>query len=369
MLGSWIDGFAVVATNADGAAIDLASRLGAADLVDYGEAAALWQHRLASLSTFALLKRETRRRREAAVAYFNRPTAAPEPLTVRPPVLFVGRPGPHKLAAVDALTGWSVAAYAETSAHARRHLETGVYAAVMLTDIVSVEDLDRQLVPLAAVEGPGTPSFVVFRQRDAAFTAADAHDRGAAEVLEWSLPRDLMQRRLATAIEAASLRHDLRDDAAFAAAVDPISRRLGHSAFHVYLQDQLVHASPRAAFLALALDNLDTINREAGFAAGDRALAAAGHALSRGVRAEDATGRLDGASFGVWFADIGDADMAQVARRLQRRVVRAWSGDAGPPLTARIGWARASAGEDALALTRRARAEARRALLRVVDQA
>ncbi len=366
-VGSRIDGFAVVAASGDEAASDLASRLGAADLVDLGEAPELWQHRLAELTGLAHLRCETRRRHDVAVAYFNRHAPAPEPLAVRPPVLFLGLPGPHKLAAVDALTGWSVAAYAETSAHARRHLETGVYAAVILTDLVTVDDLDRQLVPLAAVEGPGAPSFIVFRQRDALFAAAEAYRRGAAEVLDWSLPRDLMQRRLATAIEAASLRRVLRDNTAFTGAIDPISGRLGHSALHVYLQSQLDHAAPHAAFMALALDNLDAINREAGFAAGDRALAAAGHALSRGVRAEDAIGRLDGASFGVWFADIADANLASMGRRLQERIARASRGDAGPALAARVGWARPLRGEDALALTRRARAEARRALLQVVS--
>jgi GGDEF domain-containing protein len=114
----------------------------------------------------------------------------------------------------------------------------------------------------------------------------------------------------------------------------------------------------------LTLEGLDELNRSAGFPAGDRALAAVGHALARSVRPVDVVGRVGGGSFALWFEPMLDSALVPLAQRLADATRRATSGDAGPALAARVGFARPEAGDDAIALARRAKEAARRTLLR-----
>jgi hypothetical protein len=61
---------------------------------------------------------------------------------------------------------------------------------------------------------------------------------------------------------------------------------------------------------------------------------------------------------------VADDGLATLATRIAERVRRETAGDGGPALQARIGWARPKPDDDAIALARRARDTARRALLR-----
>jgi len=81
------------------------------------------------------------------------------------------------------------------------------------------------------------------------------------------------------------------------------------------------------------------------------------------VRAVDLVARIGGASFAVWVEPLPEEALPILALRLQRCVHAATAGEAGPAVSARVGWARPKAGDDAIALTRRARTAARRTLL------
>ncbi len=359
------DAVAVVASGLDAGGLAATMRYGADDLVDLADDEARWRHRLARLVDLASMRREAGRRRATAAAFRHRAHGTPPPVNERPPVLFVGAAGGDQLRVVDALSGWTVPAYAETAAHARRHLEHGLYTAVVLSDLADAAALEANLAPLVAVEGPSAPTFVVVRSRASTYGAAAAHRLGAHEVLEPNLPIDLVQRRLVRAVQEAALRVELRDQHAFAGALDAVTGRLEHGAFHAHVEALLrAGAHPRAALVAVRLDGLDEINREAGFAAGDRALAAAGRGLARSVRASDVVGRVDGAGFALWVEPTGEDGLVTLAARIEERLCRDTGGDAGPPLRARIGWARPETGDDAIALARRAREAARRTLLR-----
>ncbi len=360
-----VDALAVVDAGLSRAGLAATMRAGADDLIDLGEPRARWRHRLARLVDLASMRREAARRRTTATAFRNRAHGASPPATERPPVLFVGAAGGDQLQVVDALSGWTVPAYAETVAHACRHLDRGLYTAVVMTDIVDAATLEATLAPLVAVEGPSAPSFVLVRPAHADYGAEQAFRLGAHDVLERGLPVDLVQRRLVRAVQEAALRVELREHQAFAGALDPITGRLEHGAFHAHVQELLrLGVHPRAALVAVRLDGLDDVNRDAGFAAGDRALAAAGRGLGRCVRAEDTVGRVDGAGFAVWVEPIAEEALAALAARIEERVRRDTVGDAGPPIRARIGWARPEPGDDAIVLGRRARDAARRSLLR-----
>ena len=359
-----VDALAVVDTGPTDAGSATATRTGADDVVDLHEPEARWRERLARLVDLAAMRREARRRR-ATAAVFNARGPAVAPASERPPVLFVGPAGGDQLQVVDALSGWTVPAYAETTAHAARHLEQGRYTAVVVTGVADASALEATLVPLARVEGPSAPSFVVVRPARAGFDQELAFRLGAHEVLEPGLAVDLVQRRLTRAVREAALRAALREHDAFAGALDPLTGRLEHGAFHAHVQE-LLHPDPpsRAALVALRLDGLDQLNRDVGFAAGDRCLAAVGHGLARSVRAGDVVARVDGAGFAVWVETIDDAALTELAARLEARVRRDTAGEMGPAVHVRIGWARPEPGDDALALARRARDAARRTLLR-----
>ncbi|MFP4360120.1 MAG: diguanylate cyclase domain-containing protein [Alphaproteobacteria bacterium] len=360
-----VDALAVVDTGLSPAGLTATVRAGADDLIDLAEPEDCWRRRLARLVDLAAMRREAVRRRTTAAAFRNRARGALPPATERPPVLFVGAAGGDQLQVVDALSGWTVPAYAETAAHACRHLDRGLYTAVVMTDIADAATLEATLTPLVAVEGPSAPTFVVVRPAPADYAAEHAIRLGAHEVLERGLPGDLVQRRLVGAVQAAALRVELREHQAFAGALDPITGRLEHGPFHAHVQELLrLGVHPRAALVAVRLDGLDDLNREAGFAAGDRALAAAGRGLARCVRAHDVVGRVDGAGFAIWVEPITEAALAALAARIEERVRRDTLGDVGPPIRARIGWARPEPGDDAIGLGRRARDAARRSLLR-----
>lgn len=356
---------AVVDTGLTAGALAATTRSGADDLIDLGEPERRWRHRLTRLVDLAAMRREAARRRTTAMAFRHRVHGTKPPTIERPPVLFVGAAGGDQLQVVDALSGWTVPAYAETPTHACRHLDRGLYTTVVVSDIAEGAALDATLTPLAAVEGPSAPSFVVVRPSGADYAAELAFRLGAHEVLEPGTPVDLIQRRLVRAVQEAALRLELREHYAFAGAHDPVTGRLEHGAFHAHVEELLrLGAHPRAALVAVRLDGLDAVNREAGFAAGDRVLGAAGHGLGRCVRAGDVVGRVGGAGFAIWVEPVGDDGLTALAARLEERVRRDTVADAGPPVCARIGWARPEPGDDAIALGRRARDAARRTLLR-----
>jgi diguanylate cyclase (GGDEF)-like protein len=363
-VGAAAEAVAVVDGEGGAGAIDLTMRLGADDLIDLREPEPCWRRRVAHLVDLAQMRREARRRHATVRAFRNRAAAVAPPATERPPVLFVGAAGGDQLRVVDALSGWTVAAYAETTAHARRHLEGGLYAAVIISDIADAATLEATLGELVTIEGPSAPSFVVVQPRHARFGAEHAFALGAHDVMAAGLAVDLVQRRLARAVQEAALRLELREHDAFAGMHDAVTGRVEHGAFHAHL-DTLLRAAPHpdAVLACVSLDGLDGLNRAAGFAAGDRALAAVGHALSRTVRPVDVVGRLGGARFAIWFEPMAEAALADVARRLTESAKRATLGDAGPPLGVRVGFARPETGDDAIALARRAEESARRTLL------
>lgn len=359
------EALAVVAEEPNARALELTMRSHADDLIDLTEPAAGWRRRLVHLADLAQMRREARRRRASATAFHNRPHAVAPPAVERPPVLFVGAAGGDQLRVVDALSGWTVAAYAQSTPHACRHLENGLYAAVILSDVHTPAALEAALAPLTAIEGPSAPSFVVVRARDAVFDVDHAFALGAHDVLDADLEVDLVQRRLARAVQDAALRIELREHEPFAGARDRVTGRVGHGAFHTHVE-ALLRAAPHpgAALVTVTLDGLDAVNREAGFAAGDRALAAAGHGLVRVIRPVDYLGRIGGATFAIWMESMPDAALPDLAARLSARIRRDTLAEAGPPLAPRVGWARPEPGDDATALTRRARDAARHTFLR-----
>ncbi len=72
----------------------------------------------------------------------------------------------------------------------------------------------------------------------------------------------------------------------------------------------------QASFLALSIANLNDINLNYGYEAGDRLLRAIGARLTASVRAPDICGRLSGPGFGVGLTNCSAEDMQGVAERI-----------------------------------------------------
>jgi GGDEF domain-containing protein len=364
---------AIVAQHVEGGTATLASSVGADDVIGLDEGPAMIEARLRRLADTAVLRAEAKRRQRIARSF-----EPPAPVQrrsgdrrqpERPAVLFVGSAGGDQLKAVDALSGWSMAAYAETIEQAVRHWQMAEYRAVVVTGLAKRAELVALLSRFGEALAPGWPSLVVMRPPHADYDPCDAIALGADDVVAISDPQDLIHQRLARAVEDADLRTSLRRHRGFERAIDAVSGELGYSAFHAYVADRLAtDTAPHSALLAVELDGLDRLNLERGFVAGDAALRSVAARLRSRVRAEDVLARIGGAAFGLWIDHIRGEDLPTVALRLQEVVARAAAGDGLAGLTARIGWAlpHLLAGRNALMLSHEARAQARRHGLRAV---
>ena len=111
----------------------------------------------------------------------------------------------------------------------------------------------------------------------------------------------------------------------------------------------------RPAVMVLDLDNFKTINDQFGHAVGDAVLVALAGRLRSRMRGDDLVARLGGDEFAV-IATVGDDDEArQLAARIAAGVAEpVQTGDALHAVRASIGLVRASPGEDADTVLRRA---------------
>ncbi|TVQ37325.1 MAG: diguanylate cyclase [Geminicoccaceae bacterium] len=364
---------AIVTARLESGTATLASSVGADDVIVLGEEPAMISARLRRLADTAILRAEVARRRRVADLFAPPPRlgrrASDRRQPDRPAVLFVGNAGGDQLKAVDALTGWSIAAYAETPEHALRHWQTAAYHAVVVTGLRREGALQSLFAQLAETMTPAWPSLVVLRPADADYAASDAIAMGADDVIAVTDPQDLIHQRLARAIADAELRTALRCHQGFDGAVDSVSGELGYSAFHAYVTDRLaVDDTPKSALVAIELDGLDRLNLERGFVGGDAALRAVAGRLRSRVRAEDLLARIGGAAFGLWVDHIQPEDLPRLALRLQDIVARAHVRDGVEGLSARVGWALpyGMSLRNALTLSHEARAQARRHGLRAV---
>ncbi len=364
---------ALVAQRMEGGTATLAASLSADDVLLLDEEPAMLAARLRRLADTAVLRAETERRRRTAAGFAPPTRPGRRSGDRRPPdrpfVLFVGRAGGDQIKAVNALAGWSIAAYAETAEHAIRHWQTADYQAVVVTGVAEAGRLAALFGQFAEAPTPAWPSLVVLRPREADYTPAQVIALGADDVIEVTDPQDLIHQRLARAIADAGLRTGLRRHRGFEQLVDSVSGALGYSAFHAYVAERLAaDDAPNSALVAVELDGFDRLNLQRGFVAGDRALRNVAARLTSRVRAEDLVARVGGAAFGIWLDHIDAEVLPNLALRLQEVVRRTAVGDGPDGLRARVGWAlpHLMPGRNALSLSHEARALARRHALRAV---
>jgi diguanylate cyclase (GGDEF)-like protein len=102
--------------------------------------------------------------------------------------------------------------------------------------------------------------------------------------------------------------------------VDGLTHLFGHGFLHSYLEVMIAEAARTGAPLALAgfaLDRIDLINHEHGYAAGDQALAQVGRAIAVSCRAEDLPARVGGDRFVIVVKNAGVDEAHHVAERIR----------------------------------------------------
>jgi GGDEF domain-containing protein len=294
----------------DAKALSLAASLGFDDALMAPLDPVELVRRLQALATLAALAAERRRRAELFTPY--RGVAQPAVMSAtaspdRPGVIVLGKADDSQLQAVAALPPAKLT-YLENPRALSGLLRGGA------VDLVLVTQPALLVAALAAVEDAD--------EEPPALLAAHAGPPGALELppqvdlLPLPAPMALARLRLALALRSAELRRWLRKPPLGDAAgllVDALTGLFNQGAFLDYLRV----AGADKALLGLEPDRLDELNRVAGYAAGNRALARLGLGLARSVRAEDLAAHLGGGRFAVAVTVASRDQLERLRRRLE----------------------------------------------------
>ncbi len=110
------------------------------------------------------------------------------------------------------------------------------------------------------------------------------------------------------------------------ALLDPLTRTWNRRGGSLLLEAGLALAKKNETTLAVLIvdiDNFKAVNDTFGHAAGDRALRVVAGELLAGVRHNDGVCRFGGDEFFVVFVDISSTEVAEIVRRVSRRIRRA----------------------------------------------
>jgi diguanylate cyclase (GGDEF)-like protein len=108
-----------------------------------------------------------------------------------------------------------------------------------------------------------------------------------------------------------------------AASTDGLTGCLNRGAFTAAVEERLGAGSgegPRGALFVVDADQFKRINDRFGHDVGDEALRIIAAAIQEGAGAGGIVGRLGGEEFGVFLADVGEAEAALAAERIRRGI-------------------------------------------------
>lgn len=108
-----------------------------------------------------------------------------------------------------------------------------------------------------------------------------------------------------------------------AASTDSLTECLNRGAFTAAVEAHLGDSAashPRGALLVIDADQFKRINDRFGHDVGDEALRIIAAAIQEGAGAGGIVGRLGGEEFGVFLADVGEAEAALAAERIRRGI-------------------------------------------------
>lgn len=266
--------------------------------------------RLQTLATFGELSAERSRRTELFAAYRDgsrRAPPAPSALGSRPNVALVGKANDHQVRAAAALPPASLT-YLESASQLSALLRGSAVDLMLVTqpslimaawEAVDAVDGEPPML-LAAHAGPPT--------------ALELPPQ--VDLLPLPAPMALARLRLALALRIGELRRRLRvpplGDAG-GLLLDALTGLYNQGAFLDYLRV----TGEQRALIGLEHDRLEQLNRVAGYAEGNRALARLGRTLARSVRAEDFAAHLGGGRFAVAVAVSSRQQLERLRCRLE----------------------------------------------------
>lgn len=275
--------------------------------------------RLQSLSNLDHLLWERRRRTELFACYRDGAEPAAPGIDLAPPratVVLLGRPGAEQVQLAAALAGARVT-YLHDAASLSGFLRNGPLDLLAVTEPAMLADAQAAIAsadgeaPVMVAAHAGPPWALELPQQ--------------VDLLSLPAAMPVVRCRLDIALRIAGLRRWLRDPPLAGSGpmlLDALTGLYNHAAFLDYLR---VTGEERAV-IGLEHDRLDWVNRQSGYAAGNRVLATLGRSLHRHIRAQDFAAHLGGGRFAVAVAATDRAKLNRLRDRLQATVAedRPW---------------------------------------------
>ncbi|MFO1049305.1 MAG: diguanylate cyclase [Geminicoccaceae bacterium] len=275
--------------------------------------------RLQSLSNLDHLLRERRRRTDLFASYRDGAEPASAAIDIARPrttVVLLGRPGAEQVQVAAALTGARVT-YLRDATGLPGFLNGGALDLLVVTEPALLADAEAAIAsadgeaPVMVAAHAGPPWALELPQQ--------------IDLLSLPAAMPVVRCRLDIALRVAGLRRWLRDPPLAGSGpmlLDALTGLYNHAAFLDYLRV----AGEERAVIGLEHDRLDWINRQSGYAAGNRVLAMLGRSLRRHIRAQDFAAHLGGGRFAVAVAATDRAKLDRLRDRLQATVAedRPW---------------------------------------------
>lgn len=209
---------------------------------------------------------------------------------------------------------------------------------------------------------------LVVTPEGAALDAADPYRHGASDVLAAPVTGDELRARMLAQVRQERFRAWLQRayrQGLSMVVTDGLTGLFRYGFFYEHLGALVDEVAAKGSALAVAhlkIANLDAINRQAGHAAGDRALRQVGAMIGRLVRAEDLASRVGGASFAIAMpetpAEAAEAVTRRIASVLRTTDLGLADADAVEPLDIVAGCALWQDGDTSEALAAAARTRA-----------
>ncbi|MFZ1430821.1 MAG: diguanylate cyclase [Geminicoccaceae bacterium] len=303
----------------DPKAMMLAASLAADDVLTFPLDERELLRRLERLADLATLERERRVRTRLLATYqtgrydISWPHRAPEAV---PTVCILGQASAARTPLAHALPAVLIS-YIETPAR------LGAFLAATTPDVLLVTRPDDLAGALASIDEAGTP--IGTPAVLAAYHGPPALEQlpPPVDLLPLPAPSEMIRTRLRTALRVAGLRRWLRRPPQAQAPnliLDSLTGLYNAGLLFDYVSAE--RHDRQLALIGIRLDNLREINAEAGYAAGNLALAEIGRQLARVTRPDDLAAYLGAGRFVVAVASHGPIQVEPMRQRLQHLLAR-----------------------------------------------
>lgn len=315
----------VAATGVDaGTVAASALALGADDVLVLPTDDAELYARIRALARLATMEAE-RQRREVVLAEFGvsgRPEPPAVPAIDRLSILLIGPAGPEQIQVSTALGSATTVAYAETPQRALERLRRQDLDVAVITAMRSLQELQQLCTAIRNDPMLFDMPLMLIGRTDSMPERALPFEWGISDVLFHPLHPEILRLRVQGWVRQQRLRRRLRGvllPMSLPPTADRLTQLYGHGFLHAYLQHQMAHARRNEiplAVVGMGVVSMREINREHGYAAGDRVLAHLGQLIARASRAEDLPARQGDDRFCIVLSGAGLREALLVGERV-----------------------------------------------------